>query len=365
MLHERRLPQAEFDDLNKVYRFKLALLDWLLRTPPADLSTKDLLLQRFGEPLANWLWVRIRQPANRTQFGRTVDALVIRARAEPAIATLVADSIQHDAEFHMKWDEAGFELQFPRLHPDWLGAVSNLAGNFYDWLADKGFDSKTFGLAGATLTRSKIMQAFRPQSHRVCGYCDGPLGDVGTEAEANDCDHFFPKSQWPHLAIHPANLYSACKGCNSTWKLAKAPMGKADVPGLSETYHPMLRPGVGRVLVTAIESPATPRRIAIRFSDAEVPQRATTLVATLDLAARWGNDVNQQLDGGISTLVAKSARDKGLGRHSTADSVRELIQDDIVWKREHLGKEERTMRLAAVLQYQLDQHIPDIIAELA
>jgi len=365
MLHERRLPQAEFDDLERVYRVKLALLNWLLRTPPADLSTRDPLLLSFDQAVGNWLWDRIRQPATRTHFGFVVDALAARARVEPDAAVLVAESIQHDAQFHGKWDEAGFELRFPRLHPDWLVEVSSVAGQFYDWLAGTGFDSETFGLAGATLTRSKIMLAFRPQSRRVCGYCDGPLGEVGTISEANDCDHFFPKSQWPHLAIHPANLFSACKGCNSTWKLAKAPMGEANVLGLSETYHPMLRPGAGRVLVTAIESPATPRRIAIQFNDAEVPQRASTLVSTLDLAARWGNDVNEQLDRGISTLVAKSARDKGLGRQPTPDSVRELIQDDIVWKREHLGTEERTMRLAATLRYQLDQHIPDIIAELA
>ena len=72
---------------------------------------------------------------------------------------------------------------------------------------------------------------------------DGPLGNVGTIAEANDCDHFFPKSKWPHLAIHPANLFAACKGCNETWKLNNAPMGAADEAGLRGTYHPSLLTG--------------------------------------------------------------------------------------------------------------------------
>jgi hypothetical protein len=365
MLHERRLPQSEFEDLYKVYRVKLALLDWILRTPPVVLSNKDPLLQHFGELVGNWLWIRIRQPAKRSKFGKAVDALAKRARLNPRKALLVAKSIQHDAKFHTSWNRDNFELRFPSRYSDWLDSIADVAGPFYDWLASTGFSKNVFRLAGKPMTRSRIMLAYRPQSHGVCGYCDGPLGEVGTVAEANDCDHFFPKSQWPHLAIHPANLYSACKGCNSTWKLAKAPMGKADVLGLSETYHPMLRPGARRILITAIESPTTSRRIAIQFSDAEVPKRAETLVKTLDLEARWTNDVNERLDGGISELVAYVAHHKGRGWLPTTESVSELIQDDITWKREHLGVETKTMRFVAVLNYQLVQHIQDIVAELA
>lgn len=364
MLHERRLPQPDANDLDRVYQVMLRLLDWLLRTPPVQLTDSAPLVQQFGKTVACWMWKRIRRPATRTKFGRAVIALAGRALAAPAEAKTVAASIAHDAKFHTRWGEAGYELRFPRLHADWLEPVHAVSEPFYDWLRVSGFDRQTFGLTEASMTRTRIMAAYRPQSFGVCGYCDGPLGEVGTATEANDCDHFFPKSQWPHLAIHPANLYSACKGCNSTWKLAWKPMGEADILGLSETYHPMLRPGVSSISVTASQSPRSTRQVAITIRDIQFPRRSETLNETLDLEARWASSVNEKLDECVSSFVAKTVRDKGRGWSVTPDSVRELIEDDIAWKRNRIGKEERSMRLEAALQYQKSNQLAEILAEL-
>lgn len=364
MLHEQRLPQPEADDLDRVYQVMLRLLDWLLRTPPAQLTDHMLLVQQFGKPIADWLWLRIRRPEKRTQFGNAIMALAGRALVFPNEAVLVADSIAHDAQFNARWVESGYELRFPRLHSDWLDVIRAVSEPFYDWLGDSGFDSATFGLADKTMTRARIMEALRPKSHGVCGYCDGPLGEKGAVAEANDCDHFFPKSQWPHLAIHPGNLYSACMGCNSRWKLGKNPMGKADALGLTETYHPMLRPGVFRISVKAIPSLTSKRKAVIKISDSEMPRRAETLNETLDLETRWTNSVNEKLDECVSVFIAKAARDKGREWQVTPDSVRELIHDDIVWHRNHIGKDERTLRQVAILEYQLTELLPEIVADL-
>ncbi len=364
MLHERRLPQPAADDLHRVYQVKLSLLDWLLRTPPAQLDERVPLIQKFGQPIGDWMWQRIRKPETRTLFGYAVMALAGKALLSPAEANSVATSIAHDAQFHTRWEEADYELRFPRLHPDWLDVVRAVAEPFYDWLGASGFDSVTFGLIGETMTRASVMKAFRPQSHEVCGYCDGPLGDEGTGTEANDCDHFFPKSQWPHLAIHPANLYSACMGCNSRWKLDKRPMGIADIHGLSETYHPMLRPGASSISVTAVPAPTSTRKVALSICDSAAPRRAETLNETLDLETRWTNTVNAKLDESVSVYVAKAARDKERGLQVTHDRVRELIQDDINWQRQQLGKEERTLRQVAALEYQLNQMLPENIADL-
>ncbi|MES2257423.1 MAG: hypothetical protein V4724_02835 [Pseudomonadota bacterium] len=347
-----------------MYQAKLDFLVWLLCTPPVELVDRVPLTQQFGQFFADWLWTRIRKETNRTQFGHAVMALANRAVVAPAEAKEVAASITHDAQFHIRWTEAGYELRFPRLHADWLDAVRAVGEPFYDWLASSGFDSTAFGLTSGEMNRAKVMKAFRSQSHEVCGYCDGPLGEEGSHIEANDCDHFFPKSQWPHLAIHPANLYSACMACNSRWKLDKRPMGEGDVAGLSETYHPMLRPGVSSIAVTAISATSGARKVNIEICDNAFPRRAETLIDTLDLEVRWENWVNSKLDRCVSVFVAKSARDNGLGRQITRESVRELIQDDIVWHRARLGKDERTLRQVAILEYQMAQQLPDIIVDL-
>jgi hypothetical protein len=365
MLHERRLPANLAQDLGRVYAVKMRLLDWLLRMPPQTLDDNTLLVQQFGPTLGKWLWARIRKPQIRTAFGAAVMALAAKAQTTPAQAALVASAIAHDAQFQSQWSVVGNELQFPRLHPDWLEVIKNIAVPFYDWLADSGFAAAPFALTGGKIDRATVMRAFRPQSHGVCGYCDGPLGELGTKSEANDCDHFFPKSQWPHLAIHPENLFSACQGCNSRWKLANTPMGIADASGLNDTYHPMLRPGAPAILVNAVVSTATARHVEIKITDAGFPRRAETLVATLDLESRWTNSVNEKLDQGVSVLVAKTARDKGLGHQPSAESVNELIDDDITWKQSKIGRKERYMRDIAVLKCMKTDLLQEVIADLA
>jgi hypothetical protein len=365
MLHERRLPYEVAKDLERVYSAKLRLLDWLLRSPPAGLPDSQVLVHQFGQALGDWLWARIRAPKTRTLFGTAVIALANTARAIPARAAEVADAIAYDAAFDTRWDVAGNDLRLPRLHPDWLGAIKGVALPFYEWLGGSGFGIEAFGLAHGHLDRTAVMKAFRPQSHGVCGYCDGPLGEKGSEFEANDCDHFFPKSHWPHLAVHPANLFSACKGCNSTWKLAKAPMGDADADGLDGTYHPMLRPGRTAVVVSAEVSSASARQMKISISDPVVPGRAKTLVATLDLESRWENSVNEKLDGKVSVLVAKTIRDKGRGWQADEQSVRQVIDDDIAWRVAQTGREERALRNVAVLQCMKRDLVSEVVAQLA
>lgn len=365
MLHERRLPDEIAKDLGRVYSAKLRLLDWLLRAPPMGLTDSHVLVHQFGQPLGDWLWARIRAPETRTLFGKAVMALAEKAKAMPAHAAKVADAIAHDAAFDTRWDVAGNDLRLPRLYADWLGVIGGVALPFYDWLGGVGFGVEAFGLTCGHLNRAAVMTAFRPQSHGVCGYCDGPLGEKGSEFEANDCDHFFPKSNWPHLALHPANLFSACKGCNSTWKLAKAPMGDADAAGLGGTYHPMLRPGRTAVVVRADVSSSSARQLKISISDPVVPERAETLVATLDLESRWANSINEKLDGKVSVLVAKTIRDKGRGWQADEQSVRQVIDDDIAWKLAQTGREERAIRNVAVLECMKRDLLSEVVAELA
>ncbi|MCS0632771.1 hypothetical protein NX786_25900 [Telluria mixta] len=364
MLHERRLPEDLAQDLGRVYSAKMRLLNWLLRSPPQALDDNTQLVQQFGKALGKWLWARIRKPKTRTAFGTAVMALATKARGDPAQAVLVADAITQDAQFHQRWNIAGNELLFPRLHPNWLESVKDVAVPFYDWLGGMGFEPGPFSLTGDRIDRATVMKAFRRHSHDVCGYCDGPLGELGSASEANDCDHFFPKSQWPHLAIHPANLFSACQGCNSRWKLDKVPMGDADAQGLNNTYHPMLRPGASVVVVKATVSAASARQVEIKITDPSLPRRAETLVATLDLESRWTNWVNKKLDPSVSVFVSKSIRDRGLGQQPTPESVRELIEDDIAWKRGRLGKEERCIREIAVLKCMRDDILDEVIADL-
>lgn len=365
MLHKRELSQPEVDDLEIVFAVKVRLLCWLLRTPPVGLVAKQELLNEFGPLVGVWLWRKIRQVATRTTFGKAVDTLATKARGTALVAQQVADAIEHDRQFDVQWGTPGFAMQFPRLYPDWLEPVEAVASRFYDWLAATGFDSVVFSLAGGNISRARIMDAFWAEHPKVCGYCDGPLGEKSESAEANDCEHFLPRSKFPHLAIHPRNLFSACLGCNRTWKGANAPMGDGDANGLAETYHPNFRPGASSITVTADTSPNNPRQVELTLSDATVPMRAITLNETLKLKSRWTTDVNKSIEGeGVSVFVAESIRTARQGHALSVDELNKIIDASIAWCRYKRGKRERMMRQEAVLCYQKSHLLAEMLREL-
>lgn len=182
--------------------------------------------------------------------------------------------------------------------------------------------------------------------------------------DANDCDHFFARSYWPHLAIHPRNLYAACKGCNQTWKVDKKPMGNGDATGLSRTYHPMLRPGIGSIQVTATQAVGSPRKVSIHMVDNLFPLRAQSLNDSLDLEARWGNWASDKLAREISALVAKSVQQRKINHPMTAAELADVINTDIKWVDSRLGGEPNGLRLKAVLEYQLHAQLPEILSDL-
>lgn len=365
MLHRRELPQAEADDLAKVYAVKIRFLCWLLKSPPQGAITQQILVKRFKKGIGDWLWARILDKGKVTKFGKAVNELGTKARNEAVAAKQVAIAIEEDARFAECWDVPNFEMQFPQYYSDWLKSVTAVASPFYDWLGSLGFSSAVFGFQGGDMSRARIMDAFWSLHPKVCGYCDGPAGEKGETIQSNDCDHFFPRSKWPHLAIHPRNLFSACLSCNRTWKGADAPMVAADVNGLSETYHPQYRPGVNALTVVAETSTKNPRHIELALNDIASPRRAVTLDKTLQLKSRWTNDANASMDGeGVSVFVAENHIHLAQGYAPSIQELNEAINASIAWCKNKRGVRERMIQQEAVLRYQQANRLAEILHEL-
>jgi hypothetical protein len=363
MLHRRQLPDPVASDLRRVFDAKLRFLSWLLRNTPTAGFAKAELRAALGQSLGDWFARKIQRGANRTLFGKAVDDLRTLAENNPAGAVSCAEAIEHDALFDVNWNIPGFEMRFSTLPDNWRDAVKAVGEPFYDqWLSNGGFPKKPFGLSVAKFTRKHIMDSFRRQSRGVCGYCDGPLGDVGTDKEANDCDHFFPKSQWPHLAIHPRNLFAACIGCNETWKLDNAPMGAGSVAELHDTYHPEQRPGADAITVTACSSGGSGRRLSLTITDGAVPRRAETLNGVLDLESRWSNEVHERLDGQISELVAERVEQAKKNINIDRAKMEEIVDDCIYYRNCRKGRMSRVIRDVAVLEYQRANQIAELLA---
>jgi len=64
-------------------------------------------------------------------------------------------------------------------------------------------------------------------------------------------------------------------------------------------------------------------------------------------------------------LVAKTARDRGRGWQADEASVLQVIEDDIAWASAQVGREERSMRHVAALQYLRRDLLHEVVAALA
>jgi hypothetical protein len=299
-------------------------------------------------------------------FGKAVNALAEKARNEAYAAEQVAIAIQQDARFAECWDAQGFELQFPQYYPDWLVAVELVSTPFYGWLNGDLYDAGTFGLS-RDMCYKRIMDAFWEAYPRVCGYCDGAAGDKADDRQANDCEHFFPQSKWPHLALHPRNLYLACQGCNRTWKSTNAPMGDGGVQGLNDTYHPWLRPGVGHLTVAVKESPRNPQWVELMLSDKTITaqNRVVTLLNVLGLKSRWENYINTKFSNvSISTFVASLRRQKAKGLAFTTPDLKQEIDEEINRCFKLRDVSERVLAEEAMWRYQKAHRLAEILNDL-
>jgi hypothetical protein len=363
MLHKQRLPDKEYRDLRHVYYVMIRFLLWLLRKADAiHLDDKAVFEQKFGKPLGRWFYDRIwTKKQAQTDFGKKVSALLDLAQADPTQASVAATYLCNDIRFYKNWDKPGYGLKYPLLPSPWKAAINAVCIPFYEkWFSGDAFKKPAFSIKDEVMNRTRLMRAFRSSGTVVCGYCDGELGNVGSGKEANDCEHFFPKSEFPHLCIHPRNLYVSCKGCNETWKLDYAPMGIADPDSLNKTYHPEYRPGAQRILCIVQEK--ADRSYMLLLEDGEVTERVETLDKCLDLNARWSYDVNERLRQNISEWVSESvmtARRRGVIDEQEIDNI---LSDSIFYREQRVGKTIRTIREIAVLRYQRSSQLAEILA---
>lgn len=360
MLHKQQLPDAEYKDLMRIFHFQVRLLLWMLCKADVIVLEKATIKQKFGEKVGKWLCGRIWRGADKTNFGNNITAFIELAKSDTGQAKASADAIWNDIQFLKKWERPNYGMIFPMLPNEWKITIYDVCIPFYEsWLCGSGFKKSVFEIAADCIDRKRLMRAYRPYSNGVCSYCDGTLGDVGTTKEANECDHFFPKSKFPHLSLHPRNLFVSCKDCNQTWKADNAPMGVADLPGLYGTYHPQLRPGIESISVNVREEPT--RTYKIELNDNNVAARAASLNEVLDLDCRWTNDINERLRPNLSELIAESVCTHRRNEPIDEATMTRIIDDVIDYKEKRIGVTSRAIREVAVLKYQRANQLAELM----
>jgi hypothetical protein len=311
MLHKVVLPDINRLCLSEAVDWQLRLLQGALTVASvteAEIETwliksEKIASDRAAE-IATWLKPRRKGSVGRIGKLKTFredapahtkdkqDWLIVRQRE--VVALLNGDSINLDA---LKYDEKA---------PVWMQAAAEFLERFYDDL-ESGLPACLFTHSnGKPFTRQIFLDNFFLANSGlcICPVCDTtPLRSLVRGSFYIDVDHFFPKSSYPHLSIHPYNLIPICHVCNSGAKKALDP--------LAHSHGPRYRTGDIRLPYRSstslseelfISLPASDQSFALRtFALRSGVTSDQTIEAINDILQRVF-DIPQRWDRGIGTI---------------------------------------------------------------
>lgn len=141
---------------------------------------------------------------------------------------------KREADALLNGDPAQLEpLLYDKSAPVWRKAAAEFLERFYDDLT-YGLPACLFtDLGEDAYTRDSFLKTFFSTNPGlcICPICDmTPLRTVVRGSFYVDVDHFFPKSVYPHLSVHPYNLVPICHVCNSGAKKAVDPLASPTGP---------------------------------------------------------------------------------------------------------------------------------------
>jgi hypothetical protein len=274
---------------------------------------EEQIRQRFIQHFSNngypnagsWLWgkdVLVRQ--------HVID-LISKPVAEKQDVYLV---YLQNQEIENCFQNGGFTpIPIPPVTQEAYTSSAELARNFYKILGDGVPHEKineTEDLDRQTVLRAYI-EAQRKISLKVCPGCDGKPPSIADGVIHEDLDHFFPKSKYPFLSIHPLNLTPFCKDCNQTYKKSKDAIldddpTVADVHALTDIYHPYQCPAKDELVLEIQINPDNSPSFTFTAHSA-TPQdqaRLHSIQYTLDLERRWTGDLGaERVEEELHTLL--------------------------------------------------------------
>jgi len=185
------------------------------------------------------------------------------------------EEFRHDRGFVTQTADPGFTF---RLRPALGGRHREQARQwligYYNQLGKSGFHPNICIHSSDYFTSQKWWDGFYETNprQRMCSVCDGTLNHGQT------IEHYFPKSEYPVLSVHPANLIPVCKKCNNEFKKNQDPLDGFDITQVFIPYQHQIRAEIeldftstanGREeisLRSATNNPELPTRLQ-RYSD--------------------------------------------------------------------------------------------------
>lgn len=178
------------------------------------------------------IWITRRKPKKLSEYNDLFAFLIeFASHSDSKAKQKFTEDVRYDIELIDTPQQERLRVTTDTNSPDWQKAAKNFFLEFYKVLStESGFPAYLFQPEAnrSKFRRWDFIDNFTDANPdlRLCAVCDSTLyrTTIGSRPYTS-IEHFFPKSRYPHLAVHPFNLVPICPYCNSGAAGATNPFG--------------------------------------------------------------------------------------------------------------------------------------------
>ena len=282
------------------------------------------------------------------KFFRDIPQLL---RCDPAQKNQTMLDFVHDQSFYRFLNNPTYQFCFSPSKTHAHEEATKLLIYFFDFLGTTGYPANVMAhiLGGSKgFCKNDVVEGFKlknPSIEYVCPSCDNAFTDSGNgNAEGYTLEHYFPKSLYPSICLHPYNLIPLCSKCNKV-KGDKDPLAPKDssntlhpVP-YNEIFHPIGRPVLSQADLefstnAGIESMGFVSKNPAR----PLVQSIMAYELLYDIPPRW-KVVWKRVDKRVNDSIKNSLRFYRQGRQLNEELFDEVLTYAIIDLREQCGSE--------------------------
>jgi hypothetical protein len=353
------------------------LLDYVASWPKSTFEKQDFhaSLKQSG------LWHLI---GSRSAIAERIPTLLTLSQYE---RNLLRDAFYNDIRFYECLDSPSYVFSFPSL-PDSVQEIGKaFLLLFYERLAEDGFHDGTRRQRTFTVTRTDIESGYRAANDEmqlICPACLGLLEPPAKKKRAEnvfqkrslvDCEHFFPKSLYPPLIIHPNNLVFVCQVCNKYHNnddpTHLSPLAQPEAGALRKTFIPYQRSGLANRASKKLQADevklqfdlVNPKKQFVSFvsnsQDIFALDRANNFDRVYGISERWGKLVpgmyNTLRDSIRLRIIAK-------GEMLNRQTIEAQLQEELVVVDYFCFRNEGAYLRSQYIQW-IEQHCLDLLVK--
>jgi hypothetical protein len=241
----------------------------------------------------------------------------------------------NDVNFHKRIDDPNFDFLFPYLNQPIKECGKALMVSLYeDILGGNGFTV----LPHQVVNRLNLIAV--ELSYRESNPLDFPrypcpaclvnnMDPVRDGKTSNDREHYFPKSSFAPIALHPDNIVLLCKQCNSVWHGEKLPAYPGGPGSLQTIFLPYYRAGIDRSdpkedAIRVDFNPGAPNTV-VKITGNHLQQysalKVRNIVRIYNLNVRW-SDALYSIHDSLVDEVCRNASNRDL----TVDIIENVLR---------------------------------------